>query len=30
MKRAKVSGSTIGTVWSENAIFSLEAELDPK
>ena len=30
MKRAKVSGPKIGTVLSENAIFSLEDELDPK
>ena len=30
MNRAKVSGPKISTVLSENAIFSLEAELDPK
>ena len=30
MKRAKVSGPKISTVRSENVIFSLEAELDPK
>ena len=30
MKRTKVSGPKISTVWSENTVFSLEAELDPK
>ena len=30
MRRTKVSGSKIGTVWSDNASFSLEDKVHPK